>query len=88
MSERPRVVFVCVENSCRSQMAEAFAKLHGGANVEAHSAGSRPSGKVNARAARNSSAGNSFGSARPQSSCRPAATCGQASPQPIVTTAS
>ncbi len=45
-----RILFVCVENSNRSQMAEAFARIHGGARVEAHSAGSRPSGKVNAKA--------------------------------------
>jgi len=45
-----RVLFVCVENSNRSQMAEAFARIHGGNAVEAHSAGSRPSGKVNPRA--------------------------------------
>ena len=43
-----KVVFVCVENSNRSQMAEAFAKMEGG--VEAFSAGSRPSGKVNPKA--------------------------------------
>jgi arsenate reductase len=45
-----RVLFVCVENSNRSQMAEAFARIHGGAEVEAFSAGSRPSGRVNPRA--------------------------------------
>jgi protein-tyrosine-phosphatase len=45
-----RVLFVCVENSNRSQMAEAFARIHGAGQVEAHSAGSRPSGKVNPRA--------------------------------------
>jgi protein-tyrosine-phosphatase len=45
-----RILFVCVENSNRSQMAEAFARLHGGGEVEAASAGSRPSGKVNPRA--------------------------------------
>jgi arsenate reductase (thioredoxin) len=45
-----RVLFVCVENSNRSQMAQAFAKILGGASVEAHSAGSRPSGVVNPRA--------------------------------------
>ena len=51
MTERPkRVLFVCVENSNRSQMAEAFARLHGGGRVEALSAGSRPSGRVNPRA--------------------------------------
>src|SRR5262245_54604656 len=45
-----RVVFVCVENSNRSQMAEAFAKIHGAGNMEAYSAGSRPSGMVNSKA--------------------------------------
>ena len=45
-----RVVFVCVENSNRSQMAEAFARMLGGDGVEAFSAGSRPSGKVNPKA--------------------------------------
>jgi len=45
-----RIVFVCVENSCRSQMAEAFARLHAPPGVELFSAGSRPSGKVNPRA--------------------------------------
>jgi protein-tyrosine-phosphatase len=43
-----RIVFVCVENSNRSQMAEAFARMYGG--VEAYSAGSRPSGKINPKA--------------------------------------
>ena len=46
---RKRIVFVCVENSCRSQIAEAFADMHS-AEVEAFGAGSRPSGTVNARA--------------------------------------
>jgi protein-tyrosine-phosphatase len=41
------VLFVCVENSNRSQMAEAFARIHGGGSVDAASAGSRPSGRVN-----------------------------------------
>ncbi len=45
-----RLLFVCVENSNRSQMAEALARIHGGARVEAWSAGSRPSGVVNPRA--------------------------------------
>jgi arsenate reductase (thioredoxin) len=45
-----RVLFVCVENSNRSQMAQAFAAIHGGARVEAHSAGSRPSGRINPKA--------------------------------------
>jgi protein-tyrosine-phosphatase len=45
-----RVLFVCVENACRSQMAEAFARVHGGGRIEAQSAGSRPSGHLNVRA--------------------------------------
>jgi protein-tyrosine-phosphatase len=45
-----KVLFVCVENSNRSQMAEAFARIHGAGKVEAFSAGSRPSGRVNPRA--------------------------------------
>jgi len=45
-----RVLFVCVENSNRSQMAEAFARIHGGDKIEAYSAGSRPSGKINPKA--------------------------------------
>jgi protein-tyrosine-phosphatase len=49
-NQRKRVVFVCVENSNRSQMAEAFARIHGGDRIEAYSAGSRPSGKVNPKA--------------------------------------
>ncbi len=49
-SETIRVLFVCVENSNRSQMAEAFARIHGQGRVEAYSAGSRPSGRVNPKA--------------------------------------
>jgi len=45
-----RLLFVCVENSNRSQMAEAFARIHGAGKVEAFSAGSRPSGTVNPKA--------------------------------------
>ena len=45
-----RILFVCVENSNRSQMAEAFAKIHGAGQVEAHSAGSRLLGRVNLKA--------------------------------------
>ncbi len=44
-----RLLFVCVENSNRSQMAEAFARIHGGDEIEAYSAGSRPSGRINPR---------------------------------------
>lgn len=47
-----RVLFVCVENANRSQMAEAFAHIHGSDQVEALSAGSRPSGQINPKAIR------------------------------------
>ena len=50
MSPPKKVLFVCIENSNRSQMAQAFAKLLGGDSVEAWSAGSRPSGTVNPKA--------------------------------------
>ena len=45
-----KVLFVCVENSCRSQIAEAFAKIHGENILKAYSSGSRPSGIVNPKA--------------------------------------
>jgi isopenicillin-N N-acyltransferase-like protein len=48
--KRKRIVFVCVENSNRSQMAEAFARMYGAETVEAFSAGSRPSGRINPNA--------------------------------------
>ena len=46
------VLYVCTENSNRSQMAEAFTKLHGRGVLEAFSAGSSPSGVVSPRAVR------------------------------------
>jgi protein-tyrosine-phosphatase len=49
---KQRVLFVCVENANRSQMAEAFARLIGGERIEAFSAGSHPSGVVNPKAVR------------------------------------
>ena len=45
-----KLLFVCIENSNRSQMSQAFAKMLGGKNVEAFSAGSKPSGIVNPKA--------------------------------------
>ena len=50
MADPKIVLFVCVENSNRSQMAEAFARIHGGEGIVAASSGSRPSGVVNPRA--------------------------------------
>ena len=45
-----KVLFVCVENSCRSQMAEALGRMLGEGVIECHSSGSRPSGIVNPKA--------------------------------------
>ena len=57
MSEPPptpersrRVLFVCVENCNRSQMAEALARLYGAGQVEAFSAGCRPAASVHPKA--------------------------------------
>src|ERR1043165_6548042 len=51
MSDRKKkILFVCIENSNRSQMSEAFAKLYGENKIESYSAGSSPSGKINAKA--------------------------------------
>jgi arsenate reductase len=47
---RKRVLFICVENCNRSQMAEAFARMYGAGQVEACSAGCRPSGRVHPKA--------------------------------------
>ena len=43
---KPSVVFVCVANSCRSQIAEAAARMAVGDQWEIWSAGSRPGGRV------------------------------------------
>ena len=43
-------LFVCIKNANRSQMAQAFTTIHGGAQVAAYSAGARPSGVVNPKA--------------------------------------
>jgi protein-tyrosine-phosphatase len=47
---KKKVLFVCIENSNRSQMSEAFARMLGGKNVRAYSAGSAPSGQVSHKA--------------------------------------
>jgi arsenate reductase (thioredoxin) len=48
--KKKKLLFVCIENSNRSQMSQAFAKILGGNDVEAYSAGSKPSGIVNPKA--------------------------------------
>ena len=45
-----KVLFVCIENSNRSQMAHAFGKIHGEGIIEAYSAGSKASGVINPKA--------------------------------------
>jgi arsenate reductase len=44
------ILFVCIENSNRSQMAQAFATIYGAEKVKAYSSGSKPSGKINPKA--------------------------------------
>lgn len=44
---KAKVLFVCVENSCRSQIAEGFARKWGEDVLDVFSAGSRPSGRIN-----------------------------------------
>ncbi|HXF97291.1 MAG TPA: arsenate reductase ArsC [Gaiellaceae bacterium] len=44
---RPRVLFVCVHNAGRSQMAAALAALRSGGRVDVRSAGSAPAEQVN-----------------------------------------
>jgi arsenate reductase len=46
-SSRPlKILFVCIGNSCRSQMAEAYANQFGDGRVQAFSAGSHPLGMI------------------------------------------
>jgi|HubBroStandDraft_6_1064221.scaffolds.fasta_scaffold372872_2 arsenate reductase len=40
--QKKRVLFVCIGNSCRSQMAEAFARAYGADIMEVRSAGTDP----------------------------------------------
>ncbi|MGI9648107.1 MAG: arsenate reductase ArsC [Acidimicrobiia bacterium] len=47
MDSRPRVLFVCVHNAGRSQMAAALTEMHAGGQIDIHSAGSEPSDQVN-----------------------------------------
>ena len=45
--KRKKLLFVCTENACRSQMASAFAQYHAGDKIEVESAGSAPAQEVN-----------------------------------------
>jgi len=44
--EKLKIIFVCVENARRSQMAQGFAEALGREKVEVYSAGSRPSQQI------------------------------------------
>jgi multimeric flavodoxin WrbA/protein-tyrosine-phosphatase len=46
--QRKRILFVCRENACRSQMASAFARFHFGDRLDVESAGSAPAAEINA----------------------------------------
>lgn len=47
MSDRPSVLFLCVHNAGRSQMASAFLRHLGGDRVKVFSGGSEPADQVN-----------------------------------------
>lgn len=51
MSPTPTILFVCVRNSGKSQMAAALAEKHAGARLEIHSAGTEPGTSINAESA-------------------------------------
>ena len=50
MTDKPTVLFVCVHNAGRSQMAAGFLSAIAGDSVEVRSAGSAPAGSINPRA--------------------------------------
>ncbi|MDF2522788.1 MAG: ArsC family transcriptional regulator [Clostridiales bacterium] len=47
MKDKIKVAFVCVHNSCRSQMAEAISKLVAAESFEAYSAGTETKPQIN-----------------------------------------
>ncbi len=49
---KPKVAFICVHNSCRSQMAEALGKLYASEVFEAYSAGTETKPQINQDAVR------------------------------------
>jgi|SRR5579872_5158151 protein-tyrosine-phosphatase len=49
MPEAPssvKILYLCIGNACRSQMAEAWANFHSKGSVESHSAGMYPYGRI------------------------------------------
>lgn len=49
---KPKVAFICVHNSCRSQMAEALGKARASATLECYSAGTQLKDHINPDAVR------------------------------------
>lgn len=49
---KTKVAFICVHNSCRSQMAEALGKLYGNNIFESYSAGTETKPQINQDAVR------------------------------------
>lgn len=49
---KPKVAFICVHNSCRSQIAEALGRLLAADDFESFSAGTEPGGRINPDAVR------------------------------------
>lgn len=49
---KKKVAFICVHNSCRSQMAEALGKLYGNEVFECYSAGTETKPEINQDAVR------------------------------------
>lgn len=49
---KPKVAFICVHNSCRSQMAEALGKLFASEVLESYSAGTETKPQINQDAVR------------------------------------
>ncbi len=49
---KPKVAFICVHNSCRSQMAEAIGRLYGSEVFHSYSAGTEIKSEINKDAVR------------------------------------
>jgi protein-tyrosine-phosphatase len=47
LANRRKVLFICRENACRSQMAGAFAQHYAGERIDVATGGSQPAGTVN-----------------------------------------
>jgi len=46
LSKRKRIIFICRENACRSQMSAAFAQIYAGGRLDVSSGGSAPATEV------------------------------------------